>query len=937
MAPRCKTGFHGPFPLIMKSTFSHSRSLSVFPRIALLALLACTASASAQLATGDGRGTVPEPTFPAVCSQLQADLTIAAGEPSSELNTATDTSKIQAALSACTSGHAVELVASGANTAFVIAPIYIPAGVTLLVDGGVTVFGSRNPTDYQIGTPTTSSTCGTIDTGGASCYPLINLGQSSLAGASTYSGTAVSGIMGYGIINGRGGDKLISISGTTVTPQSSSWWDLASQASGSNTQDVPILVNIYKVATAQLYKISLINSPHFHVKVAGQGSTTASKTTNFTVWGLKLITPFSARNTDGIDPTGVVNMSVVNSVLGDGDDESAISGSSLSANFTYSNLLLTSGHGISIGSITKNSVTNVLVQNANFSGQSNDGNQIALRIKSYCGNGGSVSQVTYQNVCIQNTYTAIDLDPYYSAPSATTSCPAFGTVAAPITYQNITILPNGTSSTPSGINLQGLSYSGTTNLSNIALSNIYQNTSTLNLKANQSADTTATPGYDTIALTGSYYPSGFGTLNTAPNATSVTETNNATLASAFPASNCTNAFPTLLGELFASTTTGGTTTNNLNKTAALTIPASITLNAMVQPTNSQVTFTGQGTYTGVPAPTASVQFFDGTTAVGTATLGSNGTLASITLANPTAGVHTYTAQYLGDATYPAAVLGANTTGTQAQSLTVTVTAGPAAQLAFTAAPATPVVYATTPGTVTVAVEDAAGDPTASTASVTLTVTGPNSYTATYTVAAVNGTATFSSLANPPSVGTFTYTATSGSFTAATVNESVTPATLTVTAQPATRIFGDPNPAFSDLITGYQNGDTASVITGSPALTTTAVRNSPATAYPILVDVTALSAANYTFAGVGSTLTINGNAPQQVLFLPLPSFASGNTYQLTAATTSGLPVTYTVSGAATISGSALTVTGPGPVTVTASSAATTNYAAAPAVQQSFTAQ
>jgi polygalacturonase len=911
-------------------------SKSTLLLIALAATLVTAATASAQLATGDARGTVAEPTFPAACSTLQADLSIVNGEPSSELNTATDTAAIQSALSACASGKAVELVANGNNTAFVISPIYIPAGVTLLIDGGVTVFASRNPADYQIGTAGASTTCGTDNTSGADCYPLINFGQSTLAGQSSSTLITPTGLMGYGVINGRGGDKLIaSISGSTVTYQTYSWWDLATQASGSSVQDSPVLLSMYKVQTGELYKITLLNSPHFHVKLTGQAST--SKPTNFTVWGLKLITPFSARNTDGIDPTGVVNMSVVNSVLGDGDDESAISGSSLSENFTYNNLLLTSGHGISIGSITKSNVSNVLVENANFSGQANDGNQIALRIKSYCGNGGSVSQITYQNVCIQNTYTAIDLDPYYNQPTATTSCPAFGTVANPITYQNIYIYPNGASSTPSIVNLQGLSYSGTANLSNIALSNIYQNSSALNLKSAQSNDTTATPAYDTISLTGNYFPSGFGTLNTAANATSVTETNNGTLASAFPTAPCANAFPTLVGELFASTTTGGVTANNLNKTAAVTIPASITLNAMVQPANSQLTFTGEGTYTGVPAPTAAVQFYDGATAIGTGTLGANGTLASLTLANPTAGTHTYTAQYLGDSTYPATTLGANTTGTQAQSVTFTVTAGPAARLAFTAAPATTLTYGTAPGTVTVAIQDAAGDATTSTASVTLTVTGPNNYTATYTVAASAGTATFSTLAKLPQVGTYTYTATSSSLTSAAANQSLTAATLTVAAQPAARPFDAPNPAFTYTISGYVNGDTSSVVSGAPALTTTALRTSTAGAYPIAAATGTLTATDYTFAGTGSTLTVNGGAPQQIVFAPLPNFSHGASYQLTALSTSGLPVTYTVSGPATVSGTTLTVTGTGLVTVTAANPGNTNYAAAPTAQQSFTAQ
>jgi hypothetical protein len=72
------------------------------------------------------------------------------------------------------------------------------------------------------------------------------------------------------------------------------------------------------------------------------------------------------------------------------------------------------------------------------------------------------------------------------------------------------------------------------------------------------------------------------------------------------------------------------------------------------------------------------------------------------------------------------------------------------------------------------------------------------------------------------------------------------------------------------------------------------------------------------------------------FLPLPPLAHGGTYQLTATASSGLPVTYTVSGPASVSGSTLNVTGTGPVTVTAAQAGNVSYAAAANVAQTFTA-
>ena len=64
-------------------------------------------------------------------------------------------------------------------------------------------------------------------------------------------------------------------------------------------------------------------------------------------------------------------------------------------------------------------------------------------------------------------------------------------------------------------------------------------------------------------------------------------------------------------------------------------------------------------------------------------------------------------------------------------------------------------------------------------------------------------------------------------------------------------------------------------------------------------------------------------------------AASNTFNLSAAAGSGLPVTFTVlSGPATLSGNALTVTGPGTVTVEANQAGNSSFRPATAVSQSF---
>jgi subtilase family serine protease len=89
----------------------------------------------------------------------------------------------------------------------------------------------------------------------------------------------------------------------------------------------------------------------------------------------------------------------------------------------------------------------------------------------------------------------------------------------------------------------------------------------------------------------------------------------------------------------------------------------------------------------------------------------------------------------------------------------------------------------------------------------------------------------------------------------------------------------------------------------------------------------------------ATVTVTAaQASQTITFGPLPNVTypnPPNTVNLTATASSGLPVSYTVSGPATVSGSTLTVTGTGTITVTASQSGNGSYSAATPVQQSFT--
>jgi sugar lactone lactonase YvrE len=85
--------------------------------------------------------------------------------------------------------------------------------------------------------------------------------------------------------------------------------------------------------------------------------------------------------------------------------------------------------------------------------------------------------------------------------------------------------------------------------------------------------------------------------------------------------------------------------------------------------------------------------------------------------------------------------------------------------------------------------------------------------------------------------------------------TVEKAVLTVTPTNQTVALGSALPPLTSTTTGFLNGDPPSVVTGSPALATTATSSSPAGSYPITAAVGTLAATNYSFSFGTGTLTI----------------------------------------------------------------------------------
>ncbi|HWX20041.1 MAG TPA: MBG domain-containing protein, partial [Candidatus Binatia bacterium] len=85
--------------------------------------------------------------------------------------------------------------------------------------------------------------------------------------------------------------------------------------------------------------------------------------------------------------------------------------------------------------------------------------------------------------------------------------------------------------------------------------------------------------------------------------------------------------------------------------------------------------------------------------------------------------------------------------------------------------------------------------------------------------------------------------------------SITGATLTVTAVNKSRIYSAPNPALTASFSGFVNGETVNVLSGSPNLATAATTNSPVGSYTVTVAAGTLAATNYIFSFTNGTLTI----------------------------------------------------------------------------------
>jgi polygalacturonase len=424
------------------ATVALGAMVSCQPRTSSKSALAASASRTASpIDRAPGAELPPEPKIPPPCTTLVANKGAVKDTLAEADESKPDTDRIQSAIDACPEGHSVQLKSDGGKNAFLTGPLKMAKGVTLWVDKGSTLFASRNPRDYDV----RAGTCGSDDhddSGG--CKPVILVEK-----------TTDVGIMGEGVIDGRGGEPML---GSTMT-----WWDVAQDAKVKNLKHSnPRLIDVKKVSNFTMYKITLHNAPKFHVGLNAQ---------SYMVWGVTLLTPSKAtnsqgkpltakyaRNTDGIDPSAALDGVIAYSNISVGDDQIAIKGGDAgpTSNLIIAHNRFGTGHGMSIGSETNGGVSRVYVYDLAIDGDMDTGgagdvNLNGIRIKSDPSRGGEVTDITYRDICMRGMANPILLTPHYSKEEDGSSIPIYKRIS----INNVRSMKGANSAVKPVVTLQG--------------------------------------------------------------------------------------------------------------------------------------------------------------------------------------------------------------------------------------------------------------------------------------------------------------------------------------------------------------------------------------------------------------------------------------------------------------------------------------------------
>ncbi|KAG1142369.1 hypothetical protein G6F37_005782 [Rhizopus arrhizus] len=203
------------------------------------------------------------------------------------------------------------------------------------------------------------------------------------------------------------GDNVRLSGGGTINGNGQTWYDLQDHTA-------PTVLRMM-VTNSVFSNFKIINAPRAHM-----GVTNAK---NLVIEGVTLNTASKSskppKNTDALDISSSSGIIFRNSVLNIGDDCTAINGGV--TNVTLSKITCNGGHGFSVGSLGKggkdDSVRTVRVLDSVCNNCQN-----GVRVKTWPGGKGSVSDVLYRNVQLNNVENPVIVTTHYCDKNQMSYC-----------------------------------------------------------------------------------------------------------------------------------------------------------------------------------------------------------------------------------------------------------------------------------------------------------------------------------------------------------------------------------------------------------------------------------------------------------------------------------------------------------------------------------
>ncbi|GER37897.1 pectin lyase-like superfamily protein [Striga asiatica] len=241
--------------------------------------------------------------------------------------------------------------------------------------------------------------------------------------------------------------------GGTIDGDGVLWWANSCKIKKSQA------VTFENCTNLKVSNLTTMNAQQMHVNFQDCNGVEASN--------LMVVAPESSPNTDGLHFTRTADVNVHDCVIGTGDD--CISMVNGTTNVKLSNISCGPGHGISIGSLGEDNLTNY-VSNIYVTGVMLTGTMYGVRIKTWPGGSGYAQNIVFENIMMTNVSNPIIIDQNYCDGNKNCQMQKSAVQVENIIYRNI----RGTSATNAAINFDCSSWVPCRNivLENVKLSGL---------------------------------------------------------------------------------------------------------------------------------------------------------------------------------------------------------------------------------------------------------------------------------------------------------------------------------------------------------------------------------------------------------------------------------------------------------------------------------